>query len=71
MARFSLTIDGMHCNSCVRRVSTALEQKGAEGLKVEVGSASGDFDPEDTRLDELTAAVNALGFSVTSVRSPG
>ncbi len=33
LAEFTLRIDGMHCGSCVRRVSQALA--ATEGLKVE------------------------------------
>jgi copper chaperone CopZ len=33
MAEFTLRIDGMHCGSCIRRVSQALGS--AEGIKVE------------------------------------
>lgn len=33
MAEFTLRIDGMHCGSCIRRVSQALAS--VEGVKVE------------------------------------
>ena len=33
MAEFTLQIDGMHCGSCIRRVSQALAS--AEGVQVE------------------------------------
>jgi copper chaperone len=33
MAEFTLHIDGMHCGSCIRRVTQALAS--TEGLKVE------------------------------------
>ena len=33
MAEFTLQIDGMHCGSCIRRVSQALAS--AEGMQVE------------------------------------
>ena len=33
MAEFTLRIDGMHCGSCIRRVTQALT--ATEGLKVE------------------------------------
>ncbi len=33
MAEFTLHIDGMHCGSCIRRVTQALA--ATEGLKVE------------------------------------
>ena len=58
MAEFTLRIDGMHCGSCVRRVTQALSS--AEGVQVEevrIGAArlkSEDRPPVD-------AAIAALG----------
>jgi len=59
-----LSIEGMHCGGCVRRVTTAL--LGVKGVKlgpVEVGSAEMNFHPEQASAEEITAAVNRIGFS--------
>jgi copper chaperone CopZ len=63
MAEFKLRIDGMHCGSCVRRVSQALA--ATEGIKVEevrVGEArlSSDADPAPVEL--AIAALAKTGF---------
>ena len=58
-----LTIDGMHCDACVRRVTKALQ--GVEGVRVdsiEVGSAKVAFDPEAVAPEKITSAVNGIGF---------
>jgi copper chaperone len=62
--KLMLSIVGMHCGGCVRRVTTALERiKGVEVGSVEVGSARMNFDPKQARPDEIAAAVNRIGFS--------
>jgi copper chaperone CopZ len=60
----TLSIEGMHCEACVRRVTAALQ--GVEGVKVgsvEVGSAKTTFDSNQTSAEEIAAAVNRIGFS--------
>jgi copper chaperone len=62
--KLRLSIDGMHCGGCVRRVTTALERvKGVVVGSVEVGSAQMAFDPTRASADEIAAAVNRIGFS--------
>jgi len=58
MAEFTLRIDGMHCGSCVRRVTQALNS--TEGVQVEearIGAAR--LKAEDQRAVE--AAIASLG----------
>jgi copper chaperone CopZ len=60
----TLSIEGMHCGGCVRRVTVALQ--GVEGVKVgsvEVGSARMAFDPNQASAEEIAAAVNRIGFT--------
>jgi copper chaperone CopZ len=66
-----LSIAGMHCAGCVRRVTSALgEIEGLSGLRVEVGAA--EFAAEDPEVyEEATRAVQALGFEVTSPPASG
>jgi copper chaperone len=62
--RAMLSIEGMHCEGCVRRVTAAL--RGVEGVEpdsVEVGSAQVSFDPDRASAEEIASAVNRIGFS--------
>ncbi|MCC7070989.1 MAG: heavy-metal-associated domain-containing protein [Deltaproteobacteria bacterium] len=60
---FTLTIEGMHCGNCVRRVKTALEAvDGVTVGAVEVGRATGSLDPEETTTQALADAVTRVGF---------
>jgi copper chaperone len=61
MAEFTLRIDGMHCGSCVRRVSQALSS--TEGLQIEevrIGAArlksTGDQPPVEAAIAALAKA---------------
>ncbi|WP_263352027.1 heavy-metal-associated domain-containing protein [Acidicapsa acidisoli] len=59
----TLSIEGMHCGACVRRVTDALQKvDGVEVGSVEVGSAKLAFNPEETTADQIAAAVNRIGF---------
>jgi copper chaperone len=58
-----LSIEGMHCDACVRRVMNALV--GVKGVRVEsvkVGAATVEFDPVAATSDEIVAAVDRIGF---------
>jgi copper chaperone len=60
----TLSIQGMHCGGCVRRVTAALRDvKGVELGPVEVGSAQMTFDPDQIRAEDIATAVNRIGFS--------
>jgi copper chaperone CopZ len=64
MAEFTLRIDGMHCGSCVRRVSQALEATG--GLKVgevRLGAARVTSDQEPAPVEAAIAALAKAGFA--------
>jgi len=66
----TLSIEGMHCGGCVRRVTTALEGvKGVELGSVAVGSAQMTFDPNRVSVEEIAAAVDRIGFSVRVKKS--
>ena len=66
----TLSIEGMHCGGCVRRVTTALDGvKGVELGSVEVGSAEMTFDPNRVSVEEIAAAVDRIGFSVRVEKS--
>jgi copper chaperone len=62
--KLRLSIEGMDCGGCVRRVTAALQGvKGVELGPVEVGSAEMSFHPEQASAEEIVAAVNRIGFS--------
>ncbi len=59
----NVSIEGMHCGACVRRVTSALE--GVAGVNVgsvEVGSAQMTFNPAVTSADEIAAVIQRIGF---------
>jgi len=63
MAEFKLQIDGMHCGSCVRRVSQALAS--TEGIQVEevsVGAARLSSSTEPAPVDLAIAALAKAGY---------
>lgn len=63
MAEFTLRIDGMHCGSCVRRVTQTLNStKGVEVEEVRIGAAR--LKSEDRKpLDEAIAALAKAGYA--------
>lgn len=57
----SLTIDGMHCGACVRRVRTALEKVPGVGVSdVSIGKASVTLTGAD--LKDVLAALDQAGY---------
>ncbi len=68
--KLTLSIEGMHCGACVRRVTTALEGvKGVELGSVEIGSAKLKFDPDQASAKEIAAAVDRIGFTAQTKES--
>lgn len=64
MAEFKLHIDGMHCGSCVRRVTQALAAtQGIEVKEVNVGSARLSSNEEPAVVDAAIAALARAGYS--------
>jgi copper chaperone len=60
----SLTVDGMHCDGCVRRVTHALNAIGGVQVdSVEVGSASVTVDPAQVSPERIKAALMNIGFT--------
>lgn len=63
MSEFTLRIDGMHCGSCVRRVSQALAQtQGVEVMAVQIGAARLASDEEPPPVDRAIAALAVAGY---------
>ena len=64
MPEFKLHIDGMHCGSCVRRVTEALTStEGVEVREVSVGSARLASSRQPAPIDLAIAALARAGFS--------
>jgi copper chaperone len=62
--RISLSIEGMHCEACVRRVTNALNSvEGVRADSVKVGSANVTFNPETVKPEQIAAAVDRIGFT--------
>jgi copper chaperone CopZ len=64
MAEFTLRIDGMHCGSCVRRVTQALASvEGVVVDEVRVGSARLTSTVDPAPADLALAALAKAGFA--------
>ncbi len=66
MAEFTLRIEGMHCGSCIRRVTQALAS--TEGLKVEevrLGAARLSAAAEASAANLAIAALQKAGYSAS------
>lgn len=64
MAEFTLHIDGMHCGSCVRRVTQALTL--TEGLKIEevrIGAARISAVAGPVSVNQAIAALAKAGYT--------
>lgn len=63
-----LTIDGMHCGGCVKRVTLALQRvEGVETVNVEVGSASVNYDEGKAKQQEIVDAIDRIGFTARAI----
>jgi len=63
MPKFTLRIDGMHCASCVRRVSQSLASiPGVVVEEVTVGTAKVSSAEQPVPLDAAIAALAEAGF---------
>ena len=61
MTEITLRIDGMHCGSCIRRVTQAINNAGAFDVEeVRLGAAR--FKAQDESAIEAIAALAKAGF---------
>lgn len=64
MSEFSLRIEGMHCGSCVRRVSQALSQTAGVTVKeVQIGAARLESEQLPGAVDAAIAALAKAGYA--------
>ncbi len=67
------TITGMHCESCVGTIRSALVRSAAvTACDVRLGEADVTFDPEQSAVADLLAAIRSAGaFDVTGFSTEG
>ena len=63
MAEFTLRIDGMHCGSCVRRVSQALATEGLTVKEVRLGAARVESAQDPPPVDRALAVIQKAGYT--------
>ena len=64
MAEIHLRIDGMHCGSCSRRVTQALNSSGAVKVEeVRLGAARFSASDEPAAVDAALAALSKAGYA--------
>jgi copper chaperone len=64
LSDFSLRIDGMHCGSCIRRVSQALASaKGVQVQEVRLGAARLSATEADASVELAIAALAKAGYT--------
>ena len=62
--KIKLSIEGMHCEACIRRVTNALNSvEGVRVDSVEIGSGNVTFNPETIETEQIAAAVDGIGFT--------
>ena len=65
MAQTKIMIDGMSCIHCVGKVQSALEAvPGVTIARVDVGSATVDYDEAQAGDEALRAAIEKAGYKV-------
>jgi copper chaperone CopZ len=62
MAEITLQVDGMHCGSCIRRVTQAIQNAGPFQVEeVRIGAAR--FAAQEPNADTAIAALAKAGFA--------
>lgn len=65
-----ISIEGMSCNHCVNHVTEALEEIGAEKIKVSLENKSAELDIKDSVTDEkIKLAVEDAGYDVVKIEN--
>lgn len=63
--RFSLSVEGMHCGACVRRLKKAVDALGGvSAVEVNIGRVEGDA-VDDATLVAVNAAIQKAGFELS------
>ncbi len=66
--KITLSISGMHCGHCMKRVSDTLN--GLKGVKkatvsLENGTADVEYIPSKITVNEMISAIKAIGFDAS------
>jgi|GEM_PF-721744 len=63
----NVKIDGMHCGSCVNRITSMLKPLGATSVDIDVANKIGHiwFEDEDILADVFIDAINDAGYEAT------
>lgn len=64
--KYEITVEGMGCQMCVKKVNKALETLGAKVESVVIGKAVCEYEGDAAALKE---AVGDAGFDVTAVEA--
>lgn len=66
MVEATIKIEGMSCGHCVMRVKKAIETLGGVAeADVKIGAARVKYDESRIRREDVEAAVEAAGYTVT------
>ena len=64
MERVNLTIEGMSCDHCLRAVRGRLERTPGVAIEqVAIGSATVQYDPAKTSIDDIEEAIADEGYT--------
>jgi copper chaperone len=65
LAIVDLTVTGMHCESCVRRVTAAVGAlAGVEAVNAHIGCVRVEFYPQAVSREGIEAAIRGLGYGI-------
>ena len=57
-------IEGMSCGHCVMAVERELNKLDIQNLKVEIGSAKIEFDPDKVSEENIKSTITEAGYTV-------
>ena len=64
-----VSIEGMTCSSCARRVERALQAlPGVENVSVDLSAGQATLACEDSNTEQLKQAVEQAGYKVSEIR---
>ena len=65
MAKITLRIEGMHCDSCAKIIEMELKDKVSSiSIDVKKGKAEIDFNPSIIKEQEIKLIITKLGYKV-------
>ena len=68
LAILDLTVTGMHCESCVQRVTAAVGAlAGVEAVNARVGGVRVEYYPQAVSREGIEAAIRGLGYGIDPV----